>query len=187
MENKEEIWKPYPEIPNYLVSNLGRVYNSKRSTYMKPYLLAPKYKYVAYNIGRSMKLAHRLVAQTFIENPDKLPQVHHKDHNPKNNEVDNLEWVTTKQNLDEARLRSGDTTPIARLALKKVVNKPVKMLSKDNELIKIFNSVKEASTYNNNFSGAKIGMVANGLRETHQGYRWEWVNPESAKRGRRNV
>lgn len=42
---------------------------------------------------------HRLVAQSYIDNPDNLPYVNHKDGNPANNRVDNLEWVTHSQNV----------------------------------------------------------------------------------------
>lgn len=45
------------------------------------------------------KLMHRLVAEAFIPNPDSLPEVDHIDHNPQNNNVNNLRWVTHKDNL----------------------------------------------------------------------------------------
>ena len=48
-------------------------------------------------------LIYRLVAQTFIPNPDNLEQVNHKDHDPGNNRVDNLEWVSRSQNLRKRR------------------------------------------------------------------------------------
>ena len=50
------------------------------------------------NGRRKMKYLHRLVAETFIPNPENLPEVNHKDGNKSNNCVDNLEWVTHRDN-----------------------------------------------------------------------------------------
>lgn len=47
---------------------------------------------------------HRLIAQTFVPNPNNLPEVNHKDTNKKNNHYLNLEWVTRKENSDHAKI-----------------------------------------------------------------------------------
>jgi hypothetical protein len=52
------------------------------------------------------KFVHRLVAETFIPNPDNLPYIKHKDGNKENNRADNLEWVSKggDQELFENRI-----------------------------------------------------------------------------------
>ena len=103
-ENEIEniIWKPYPELDKYLVSNTGEVKHERTNRILKGSKVSG-YRFV--NIHRhdgSKKncLIHRLVAQTFLENPEKKPVVNHKDTNILNNHVGNLEWVTYKENMN---------------------------------------------------------------------------------------
>lgn len=76
---------------------------------------------------QKMSKAHRLVAMTFIPNPDNKPQVNHKDTNKKNNYVDNLEWATNGENMQHAHdnklmnLRVGEKHPQAKLNNKQVL------------------------------------------------------------------
>lgn len=85
----------------YLISNLGNIYSVKhkkllkQSTDNKGYMRVNLYKGKNHTV-----LVHRLVAQHFIPNPNKLPLVNHKDENPSNNSVDNLEWCTHTYNLN---------------------------------------------------------------------------------------
>lgn len=55
--------------------------------------------YMRVQFNKKMKYVHRLVAELFIDNPKNLPQVNHKDMDPSNNNVSNLEWVSNGQNV----------------------------------------------------------------------------------------
>lgn len=103
-----EEWRPVVGYEGlYEVSNLGRVaslnYNGtgKRKE-LKPTKAHHNYLNVRlYKEGewKGVRL-HRIVANAFIPNPDKLPEINHKDENPTNNAVSNLEWCSHKYNCN---------------------------------------------------------------------------------------
>ena len=100
-ESKMEIFKDIPGYPYYQISNLGRVWNAKTQRYLKASKNNNGYyqiNLIAINGKRKKELIHRLVAIVFIPNPDKLPEVEHKDRNRANNNVENLCWVSRSTN-----------------------------------------------------------------------------------------
>jgi hypothetical protein len=108
----KEVWKPLliDDIQErYAVSSLGRVIDLKNQKYMAWHDNGAGYMNVGLQGPRSavrIRYVHRLVAIAFIENPDKLPQVGHKDHTRSNNSVSNLYWTTPKQNTADG-IRDG--------------------------------------------------------------------------------
>ena len=102
IDNDEE-WREIEGYDGeYKISNKGQVASLKRNNY---YILSPGrdsqgYYTVALSKNGNTKsyLLHVLLAKTFIPNPENKPVVNHKDGNKINNNLDNLEWVTYKEN-----------------------------------------------------------------------------------------
>ena len=89
----------------YTIDKNGNVFSIRKNKYLKPYLDRKNgYLSVALHKDGTHKnyRVHRLVAETFISNPSNLPQVNHIDGNKLNNNVENLEWCTSQQNIQHA-------------------------------------------------------------------------------------
>jgi len=173
MENKTEIWKAHPEIDKLEVSTLGsvRVLDRMVSNEKQKYLIKGRTLgqydngngYLQINVSidgkKSTKYVHRLVAQTFIANPDNLPQVNHKDCNTRNNSVENLEWCTPKYNCQYREKYGVSRTEAA--------GTPVFAISLSTLKVSHFRAQREASR-SLGFNQASISAVIKGrYKYTH--------------------
>lgn len=154
----EEIWK---EIPNYeglyQVSNLGNVRSmdryivgkdgipqKRKGVLMQKQVINSGYLVVGLRKDgkKKTKLLHRLVASAFIENPNSLKYVNHKDENKSNNCASNLEWCTPKYNANYG-------TAIEKLSLSHknhpALSKKILMFDKKGRKLKEFLSIHDAS------------------------------------------
>lgn len=108
---RDLVFKPFPiDLDGYeckyKVSNDGRVWSEYLQDFLKPYFSKGGYLRVKINFGDRNKkfMAHRLVALAFVENknPEKYTQVDHINNDRTDNRVENLRWVTPKQNTQHA-------------------------------------------------------------------------------------
>lgn len=113
---------------------------------------------------------HRLVADAFLLRPVGTSEVNHKDGNKHNNKVENLEWVTQKENLIHA------TDQLNHYPWGKPP-KAVKCLDKNTgEVLSIYHSISEASRAVGKANArASITLVCQGLQSSAYGYKWEYA------------
>ena len=98
-DSNKEIWVSVNGFEDrYRISNQGRVYSILNQRILKTSTSKNGYKSMHLN-GETIYI-HHLVAEHFLENPDNKNEINHKDCNPSNNCVDNLEWVTHKENCN---------------------------------------------------------------------------------------
>lgn len=151
---------------DYFIDEYGNVYSLKTHKYLNQEKGKDGYYYVQLCEGGKRKKAsvHRLVAQTFIDNPCDLPVVNHKDENRENNFVDNLEWCTEKYNTNYGN---------ARIKQAQSIIKAVVCI----ETGEVFLSQKSAET--------KIGKCykhicdcCKGKKQTCGGYHWRYATKE---------
>lgn len=174
-----EIWKPVKGFEErYEVSNLGCVrsvskiiaYRNGAKRFWKGQALKQhpdKDGYLKVALARDgkqfNKCVHRLVAEAFLENPNHLPMVNHKDECKSNNQVDNLEWCTAQYNCLYSNVPQ---------KMIEVTKKPVLQISLSGELVKEWESISAAAR-GTGILLANISRCAHGGRPTAGGYRWE--------------
>ena len=149
----------------YQVTENGDVWSVRRNRFLKPYKNQLGYLRVLLSKkGKGKKyFVHRLVAEAFIPNPNNYPIINHKDENPINNNVDNLEWCTIRYNncYNDGQIKR------ARFKRKKVYQYDL-----NGNLIKEWISVNDAGR--NGYSYQKISMCCLGKRKTHKGFIWSY-------------
>ena len=151
-----EEWRPIEGYEGlYEVSNLGRVrsldmyvksrygnYRLHKGKVLSPAKDTNGYLFVnlTYNGKHNTIRVHRLVALTFIPNPDNLPEVNHKDEDKSNNRVDNLEFCDRKYNINygsrkdkvkDTKIKNGYWTGLSREEYKKKYSQKYYQENKD--------------------------------------------------------
>lgn len=146
----------------YSITSDGRVFNNFKKQFVKPAKGKNGYLHVTLCYGdKKDVLIHRLVAQAFVNNPDNLPVVNHKDENKLNNSAENLEWCTMKYNNNYGVHETQRNSAVFQIDL-------------EGKVVKRWESMKEASSELGIYYQG-ISSVCRDVNKTCGGYRWEYA------------
>ena len=188
MNKAFEVWKDINGFEGiYQISDKGNIRSLDRKiicsngsvrfqrvSEIKPYINKQGYRTVVLHNNGKHKMCRicRLVAETFIQNPQNLPQVNHKDENKGNDEKENLEWCTCLYNLTYKNLHH------RRNNKNNKKSKPVAQF-KDGKIIKVFPSIREVERVLG-FQNGNISQCCNGKTKTSYGYEWSYLKGDEA-------
>lgn len=154
-------WRTIEGFEDYEISNEGQVFSHKSNKFLSPWLSGRGYLQVGLRKdGRTYtKTVHRLVAKTFIPNPNNLPVVNHLDENQTNNRVENLEWCSQEHNVKYSSYKNW---------------KPVASYNLQGELIAEYPCLTAAAEAVGR-SKASINHCLTGRTKTCAGFIWKYI------------
>ena len=171
----------------YKVSNWGRILSLNYNHTGKPGLMKPyenKDGYLEVNLWKNgepkLCSVHRLIAQTFIPNPENLPEVNHIDENKTNNfvflneddsinkEKSNLEWKNHRDNCNHGTRNERS----AKARINGIRSKPVLQFTLDGEFVREYPSLSECER--NGFNKGAVCRCCRGELPHYKGYIWKY-------------
>jgi len=180
-------WKPIKDFENlYEVSNAGEVRSldhirrTGRSKYLQKGKLLKsglnkKTNYLMVSLsknGKSItKYIHKLVAETFLDNPNGYKYINHKDENTLNNNTENLEWCSAKYNANYGNRNR-------KIADK--LSKKINQYDLNNNFIRTWNSSMEIER-TIGIDQSNVCLCCNGKRNTVGGYKWKYLDLDYLK------
>lgn len=193
----QEEWRDIEDYEGlYAISNYGRIYSAPRK-HTKGGIIKQSFSNSGYlqvhlcknSISKTYQ-SHRLVAKHFLDNPDNLPEVNHKDERKDNNCVWNLEYcsriynqkygtaierMAKSHNYKESAIKSAMHHDYKEVAKKQA--KRVMQLSDNGEIVKIWDSMRDVARAFN-ISVSNISSACNGRYKSSCGYQWKVVGEE---------
>lgn len=162
---------------SYIIYDDGRVYSKHSKKFLKGEITSFGYVRITlyYDGKRKRYQLHRLIMETFcpVDNSQNL-QVNHKNGDKLDNRLNNLEWVTAKENIYHA-IKTGLKKPVSTKGFGQGKKTKVAMLDKNTfEKIQIFDSMSEAGRLIDKatFQGISSAIKKNSV---HAGYRWKKI------------
>ena len=174
-DDRIEIWKDKKDYEGlYQASNLGRVRSVDRwvkgksgslrlikGKILKPGTTKDGYLQVVLCKNGKEKTfrVHRLVAETFLLNPENLPEVNHKDEDKTNNNVENLEFCDRTYNVNYGTRNEKQSKKVYQYTL-------------DGQFVREWVSTREAGR--NGFNSGHIASCCKGKQKTHKDFIWKY-------------
>lgn len=172
-----ETFKAHPQFPHYQIGTLGTIISTKVNKEGRTRKVhANKLGYVCVILTQSSgvyltKKVHRLVAEAHVPNPEGKPEVNHIDHNKANNRLENLEWVTHRENHIKGRAFHGDKWSKANIGKGA---KPVTATPVDGGEPIRWPSVRAYALHSGNVNRAANVCKAIQTGQPSYGMRWEF-------------
>lgn len=165
MVNQNETWKDLINYEGlYQASNRGRIRSTKTLRILKQNLNKNNgYMQITLHKDGYCKThsVHRLIAMTFIKNPNNLPQINHKNEIKTDNDVCNMEWCDNKYNCNYGTKTES-------------VKKKTNQYTVRGEFIKTWNSLTEIQD-KLGFRKSNLSSCCNGKLPTAYGFVWRYV------------
>lgn len=148
----------------YRVSNKGQILSIRNGIVLKQNLKRNGYLQIEFSVNgvKTTKSVHRVVAESFLDNPGNLPCVNHKDECKTNNDVSNLEFCTQQYNLNYGNCPLHKYTPIIQM-------------DKEGNVVKVWNSIKDACR-NTTMNYQCISACCRGIKKQCYGYKWKYLD-----------
>lgn len=144
-------------LKNYQITKCGKIWSKKNKIFLKTTICNG---YENFSSSNKYIAVHRLVALTFIPNPENKPYVNHINNNKLDNRLENLEWVTQKENIQHNKIQTSHPRRVIQL-------------DNNNNIVNSYDSLIEASKVIK-LTPSSISKVLNGQNETAGGYKWKY-------------
>lgn len=165
----------------YKINEFGQILSLKQDKIngrlLKPRLAQNGYLtinlYNAYGKRKTYSI-HRLVAETFIPNIHEKPEINHIDEIKTNNHINNLEWVTPKENCNHGTRIKRVTMSIDYKVVSEKNSKSIFQLDKNNNVIRVWNSTRECML-ETGFDNSNIIKCCRNKMKTAYGFKWRYA------------
>jgi len=165
IEKKPSSYVELEWLKKYLITKDGKIYSEKSNIYLKNRISNGYYVVVA---NKKKFYVHRLVAYAYLNNySEEKNNVNHKNMNRLDNNIENLEWVTSSENSIHSKINNPSQY--------KHLQKKVAQIDKDTEkILNTYNSINHAYR-ETNIHKSGISMVCNGSRKLAGNFKWKFI------------